>query len=366
MRDDLFRVASAAGCVGFGICAADPFTTEIAEVRARLAAGMSGRLGFTFADPELAGTPTRSFPWARSLVVVAFPYLPAAGDPGPPETTTARIARFAESDHYVGLGSALDSMAEILTGTGHRAETLADDSRLLDRAAAVRAGVGWWGKNTMVLVPPVGPWVLLGTVVTDADLPHDAAMARDCGTCSACLPACPTGALVAPGVLDARRCLAAWLQSSGVIPAEIRPFVGDRLYGCDDCLDACPPGTRVLRSATARRGRIDALEVLGADDASVLARFGRFYIPGRRPRYLRRNALVVLGNSGAEEALAAAAGYLGHPDWLLRSHAAWAVGRLGGPVALASLRTANRHETDQRVLGEITAAMLYARNGKLR
>ncbi len=358
MRDVLFRAASDAGCVGFGVCAADPFSSEIGAVRERKAAGMSGRLGFTFADPELAGTPTSSFPWARSLVVVAHPYLPEAGSPGPATTTTARIARFAESDHYSGLGAALDAISSILTHGGYRAEAMADDSRLLDRAAAVRAGVGWWGKNTMVLVPPVGPWVLLGTVVTDAYLPRDRPLARDCGKCSACLPACPTGALVAPGVLDARRCLAAWLQSPGVIPVDIRPAVGDRLYGCDDCLDACPPGTKVLRLAVSRRGRVDALELLAMDDATLLDAFGRFYVPGRRPRYLRRNALVVLGNSGVPEALAPVVGYLGHPDWLLRAHAAWAAGRLGGSIARASLRSAASGETDGRVGSEITAAMV--------
>ena len=234
---------------------------------------------------------------------------------------------------------------------------MADDARLIDRAAAVRAGVGWWGKSTMVLVPGSGPWVLLGSVVTDAVLSVDAPMQRSCGSCVACLPACPTGAIVEPGVLDARRCLARWLQAPGVIPRELRAAVADRLYGCDDCLDACPPGFRLAETAQEERGRFEVVDLLGLDDAGLLARFGHFFLPGRRPRYLRRNALVVLGNTGGSAAGSVAAGYLGHPDWLLRAHAAWALGRLRGAMAVPVLAAAARREPDPRVGEEIEHAL---------
>jgi epoxyqueuosine reductase len=243
-------------------------------------------------------------------------------------------------------------------GAGHRAAVLCDDSRLVDRPAAVRAGVGWWGKSTMVLAPGHGPWLLLGSVVTDAVLPADPPMGRDCGTCTACLPACPTGALVAPGVLDARRCLAALAQSPGTIPQEWRVAMGDRLYGCDACLEACPPGQRWLKVAGASgEGRVDLLEVLASSDPVLLERFGHFYLPGRQARYLRRNALVALGNSGGVGAVAAAADSLAGPDPLLRAHAAWALGRLGGPEAGAALRAAEGREPEATVREEIAAAL---------
>jgi epoxyqueuosine reductase len=296
-------------------------------------------------------------------VVVAWSYLPEAGSPGPPEAGTARIARFATKNHYDGLGRVLARIAATLRNQGHRAEPMADDNRLVDRAAAVRAGVGWWGKNTMVLAPGAGPWLLLGSVVTDAELPVSEPMVRDCGSCDACLPACPTGALVSPGVLDARRCLAYWLQAPGVIPLGLRRAIDDRIYGCDDCLEACPPGGRLLAGSAAARGRTSLLELLGSDDATLLDRYGHWYIPRRQARYLRRNALVALGNTGGPQAAAVAAGYLSHPDWLLRAHAAWAVGELGDELARDVLDAAAAGETHPEVRAEIDLAREAATAG---
>jgi epoxyqueuosine reductase len=268
------------------------------------------------------------------------------------------VARFSTEDHYAPLRAGLATLAGVLEGAGRRTAVLCDDSRLVDRAAAVRAGMGWWGRSTMVLAPGHGPWLLLGSVVTDAVLPADAPMARDCGTCDACLPACPTGALVAPGFLDARRCLAALAQSAGAIPRKWRTAMGDRIYGCDACLEACPPGGRSLAAAgVTGRGRVAILDILASDDATLLHRFAHFYLPGRQPRYLRRNALVALGNSGGPGAVECAAGFLAGPDPLLRSHAAWALGRLGGPAARAALQEADAGEADAAVAEEIALAL---------
>jgi epoxyqueuosine reductase len=274
---------------------------------------------------------------------------------------TGRIARFATEDHYRPLREALSRVAAALSGAGFRAEVLVDDGRLVDRAAAVRAGVGWWGKSTMVLAPGAGPWLLLGSVVTDARLPAERPMVRDCGTCTACIPACPTGALDVPGRLDARRCLSAIAQSPGVIPAEFRAAMGDRVYGCDDCLEACPPGRRLLEAAAVERGRVDLVEILAADDRTLLRRFSHFYVPRRRARYLRRNALVALGNAGGPAAVPVAAGFAGHPDPLLRAHAFWALGALGGPAALAALDAAAARERDPLAAAEAAAALEAAR-----
>jgi epoxyqueuosine reductase len=354
------EVASRAGFAGIGFCSADPFSETRRDLQARVAGGLHAGMRFTFGDPATACDVRRSFPWARSLVVGARSYLPAAGSPGPPAPGTGRIARFATEDHYAGLRSGLDAIAAQLTAAGHRAATLADDNRLVDRAAAVRAGVVWWGKNTMGLAPGAGPWLLLGSVATDAAFPASPPMQRDCGRCSACLPACPTGALVAPGVLDARRCLAHLLQAPGVIPRPLRAAVGDRIYGCDDCLEACPPGRRLLRRAADPRGRVDVAGLLSCDDRSLLARFGHFYIPRRRARFLRRNALVVLGNTGGRSAVAVASGYAAHPDPLLRAHAVWALGRLGGPLARAALARVAARGDEPMVAEEVAPALAAA------
>jgi epoxyqueuosine reductase len=187
----------------------------------------------------------------------------------------------------------------------------------------------------MVLSPKFGPWLLFGSVVTDAQLEPDQPMTRDCGTCSACLPACPTGALVAPGVLDARLCLAAWAQAPGIIPEPFRELMGDRLYGCDDCSEACPPGRPLLRRATKRRGRVDLEWLLRASDDRLLAAFGHWFIPRGQADVIRRNGLIAAGNSGREELARVVAPHTAHPNPMVAEHARWALHRLGGPVARA-------------------------------
>jgi epoxyqueuosine reductase len=220
----------------------------------------------------------------------------------------------------------------------------------VDREAARRAGIGWYGKNTNLLVPGQGSWFVLGGVVTDAPLPVASEPTADgCGACHRCLPACPTGALVAPGVLDARRCLAWLVQAPGVFPVDYRTALGGRLYGCDDCQEVCPENQAAERAALAAGGHgfepgpgdrptVDLLELLAAPDEELLARFGRWYIPGREARYLRRNALIALGNTadghdGAVEAALCRA--LADADPLVRAHAVWAAHRLGRGDLLA-------------------------------
>jgi epoxyqueuosine reductase len=360
----LHAAAAEAGLAAVGVASAAPFPEVRRAIEGQVAAGRHAGLGLTFSRPDRSTVPRASAPWAESLVVAAHAYLPGSGSPGPARPGTGRVARFATGDHYRLLRAGLAALAGVLERAGHRAMVLCDDSRLVDRAAAVRAGVGWWGRSSMVLAPGHGPWLLLGSVVTDAALPAGTPMARDCGTCTACLPACPTGALVAPGILDARRCLAALAQSPGPIPREWRSAMGDRLYGCDDCLEACPPGWSSLEGAGDRGGgRVGLLEILDLDDAALLGRFGHFYLPRREARYLRRNALVALGNSGGEGAVESARSYLAAPDALLRSHAAWALGVLGGPAARAALEPARRREIDPAVAEEITFALEGGRAG---
>ncbi|MCP4305296.1 MAG: tRNA epoxyqueuosine(34) reductase QueG [bacterium] len=359
-----------AGCAGFGVTGAEPFDAVADTIERRRAAGLAGNLQFTYKQPETATAVTHSFAWARSIVVVSWSYLPEAGSPGEPSPGVGRIARFATEDHYRGLREALASLQALVVGAGWRAEVLVDDDRLVDRAAAVRAGVAWWGKSSLVLDPRHGPWLLLGSLVTDADLPADEPMVRDCGTCDACMPACPTGAIVAPGVLDASLCLAHWMQVGGPIPVELRAPMGDRVYGCDDCLDVCPPGFKRLTDVAVGPGRVDLLELLATDDKTLLEKYSHFYVPRRRPRFLRRNAIVALANSIAQarqvgavsspataDAQAVLAGYLGDPDDLYRSHAAWAIGRIGGEQAVPLLQHQLGRERVDSVIVEIEAAL---------
>jgi epoxyqueuosine reductase len=267
------------------------------------------------------------------------------------------VARYAWTDHYAALRDALRAVAVRLHGDGWRAVVLADDNGLVDREAAHRAGLGWYGKNANVLLPGRGSWFVLGSVITDAALePAPAPAADGCGPCRRCLDGCPTHAIVAPGVVDARRCLAWLVQQPGPFPVEYRAALGDRIYGCDDCQEVCPPNRIARRAAVPADESVEAwvplVELLAASDDELLARHGRWYIAGRDPRWLRRNALLALGNvgDGADPRVAAVlAAYVAGPDPILREHAAWATRRSSSPSS-AALGPAPTRSARQSVL----------------
>ena len=333
--EGLHEVARAAGLDEIGIAGAEPFTETRAVIEARKAAGLHGGMHFTYGRPERSTDPEGALPGARSLIVAALSYRRRPPpDPGPNQ---ARVAAYQWDDGYERLRAGLGAVAAAVEASGWRAEVLADDNRLVDRAAAHRAGLGWFGRNTNLLLPGRGSWFLLGSVLTDAPLEPAAAPEPDgCGSCRRCLPACPTGAL-GDGVLDARRCLAWLLQATGSFPREHRVALGDRLYGCDDCQTVCPPNRREAARpgpAAAEPGRavVDVVELLAADDAALMQRYGHWYVPRRRPEYLRRNALVVLGNVGVgtdPRVAAALRTHLSHDEPMVVAHAVWAARRLG-------------------------------------
>jgi epoxyqueuosine reductase len=228
-------------------------------------------------------------------------------------------------------------VARQLKASGHRAVALLDDNALVDREVAHLAGIGWFGKNANILVPGVGSHVVLGSVITTAEYRHDEPVADGCGTCTRCLIECPTGAIVAPGVIDARRCLAWILQRPGSVPLEFREAIGDRIYGCDDCQDSCPPTVRLSRRHRSARDQtgpgqwVDVWDLLDSSDDDILERYGRWYIAGRDPRWLRRNALIVIGNTADPydpEVFRRLAPFLTSPDDVLAEHAGWARRRL--------------------------------------
>jgi epoxyqueuosine reductase len=320
-----------------GVAAAEPFLDTRAELHRRRAVGLHGGMAFTYRDPDRSTDPARSLDNARSLVVGALGYLRASPPrPGPEAAVPARVARYAWTDFYADLTGRLGAGAAVLRAAGYRTVVLTDQNALVDREAARRAGIGWYGRNANLLVRGQGSWFVLGSIVTDAPLVPSPAGRGGCGTCTRCIPACPTGAIVAPGVVDARRCLSWLLQATGSFPFEFREALGDRIYGCDDCQEACPPNRPAagagLPAAGAARAWVDAIELLDDDDAKVLAAAGRWYVAERNARYLRRNALVVLGNSADPHdprVLAAVARCLDHHDPLVRGHAVWAAARLG-------------------------------------
>ena len=318
-------------------------------------AGLAAGMGFTYRNPDRSTDPSRAVPGARSVVVGARSYLADDEPARPVDGVPARVGRYAWVDHYAPLREGLRAMARRLRAADERAVAFADDNAIVDREVAHRAGLGWFGKNANLLLPGAGSWFVLGCVITTATYPAaDGPVADGCGTCHRCLDACPTGAIVAPGIVDANRCLAWVLQRPGAIPVELRPAVGDRLYGCDDCQEACPPtvhlGRRHQRPLPAdAEAWVDALDLLDADDEALLARHGRWYIAGRDPRWLRRNALVILGNTADphdRRVLATLERYRDGGDDLLAEHARWAacaagVGPSGGGPGVKHLLVTN-------------------------
>ncbi|HSS08572.1 MAG TPA: tRNA epoxyqueuosine(34) reductase QueG, partial [Acidimicrobiales bacterium] len=286
---ELHQLGLDAGLDAVGIAPATPFHDTRRHLLERREAGLHGGMQFTYRNPTRATDPSHTVRDAAALVVGARHYL-RAGPQRKPGDPAARIARYSWRDHYQPLRDALQAIADRLQVDQYEARVVADDNALVDREAAYRAGLGWYGKNTNLLIPGRGSWFVLGAVITDAPLPSaERQVADGCGTCQRCLQACPTGAFIGPGVLDARRCLAWLLQASGVFPAEYRVALGDRIYGCDDCQEVCPVNIKATQHQPAPladrqdQSTADVLEMLDATDEELLKTYGRWYIPERQP-----------------------------------------------------------------------------------
>ena len=329
---DVEELRAIARLDALGITTAAPFLEARTALDERRHAGLHGGMAFTYRNPARSTTPTEAVEGARSIVVGALRYRRA--DAARPTHPSALVARYARHDHYTDLRNALGRVADRLRADGWRARVVVDDNALVDRAAAVRAGLGWYGKSSNVLLDGRGSWFVLGSVITDAPLgTTERAVPDGCGPCTRCIDACPTGAIVAPGVVDARRCLAWLVQQSGPFPMEHRRALGTRIYGCDDCQEVCPPNRTDDRRNPPPPGggaEVDLVDLLDASDDEVLARHGRWYIPARDPRYVRRNALVALGNAGdrSEPVLRTLRRYAAGDDALLAEHADWALAQL--------------------------------------
>ncbi|HVF33115.1 MAG TPA: tRNA epoxyqueuosine(34) reductase QueG [Acidimicrobiales bacterium] len=340
----LEQVGLEAGLDVVGVTTAEPFEATRRTLEQRKREGLHGGMQFTYRNPQRSTDPGQALPGARSLIVGARSYRRRTKDAANAHGAEAHrgaVARYSWIDHYADLRAALEAMADELRRAGWGARVLADDNALVDREAARRAGLGFYGKNTNLLLHGArGSEFVLGSVVTDASLPATVpAEDAGCGPCERCLPACPTGALIEPGVLDARRCLAWLLQAEGDFPPEHRQALGGRIYGCDACQDVCPPNRLEIRRRTppiaepGAEAEVDLVALLETeDDDELLRRFGRWYIARRDARYLRRNALIALGNvgdPGDDATRRAIRSHLDrHDDPMLQEHAAWAASQL--------------------------------------
>ncbi|HET9544846.1 MAG TPA: tRNA epoxyqueuosine(34) reductase QueG [Gaiellaceae bacterium] len=330
---ELARLGDELGLDALGAARPEPYADTERHIAARKARGLFADMRFTMAQPETSCHPESLLPGARSVVSAALSYYA----PGPePRADEGRLPRYTWSDRYAQLSEKLDELGRRLGGAYR---VLVDANAHVDREGAARAGVGFYGKNTLLITRRHGSWVVLGTLVTEADVEPSAPLALDCGSCRLCVDACPTGALDEPGTLDATRCLSYWTQSPQPIPEAYREPLADQVYGCDICQDVCP-----WNRGTERRHAGDPLpdgaeptvslaDWLTASEDELAARYDRLYVPRNDGRYLRRNALVAAGNSGDPSLLPLVERHAESGDELVRGHARWAAARLAGDAA---------------------------------
>lgn len=351
-----------------GFTSAEPFRRDERAAVERIRAGlMDGLPWYTEERVRSATHPEILLPGARSVISLAMSYLSGEREPDG-EGIEGKIARYAWGDDYHQLIKA--RLREFADGLGKRAgrpvktRLFVDDGPMNDRAAAERAGVGWFGKNTNILTTRHGSWVFLGQVITDLELRPDAPLLKNCGECVRCIEACPTGAIVAPYVIDNRRCISfLTIELRGAIPMEMRPLVGDWIFGCDICQDVCPVNSDVRESVEpAFRQRHDfaaprLLPLLDLDDEGFRERFRNSPVKRTKLTGLLRNVCVALGNIGDRRSVPALARTLLTADPMVRRHAAWALGRIGGAEAVKALSSAVHVQTDPEVLGEIESAL---------
>lgn len=294
------------------------------EFRRWLNEGRHGDMEWMARNPERRATPTQVLPEARRVLAFGLNYY----QPEPPRR--GRIAKYAlGKDYHKVLVKKLKRICELLRAEGGVNRPYVDTGPLLEKPVAALAGLGWQGKNTMLLNEREGQWLFLGFILTSLPLPADEPVADRCGSCTRCIDVCPTGAITAPYRLDARKCISyLTIEHKGPIPEEYRRLIGDHLYGCDDCLDICPWNKwarRTSEDAFAPRAYPDLRDMLTMDDEAFHAAFAGSPVRRlKRPRWLR-NVCVVLGNIGTEADLPALRAAAKEADPLIAEHAAWAV-----------------------------------------
>jgi epoxyqueuosine reductase len=368
-REQAVELKAAALSLGFDLVGIAPAVTPVgfARLQGWLAEGFAGEMQYLPRRETAYEHPQHVLPGVRSVVMVAVNYKTV--DPPACGPNAGRVARYAwgAGDYHDSLKERLQRLADWLHAreSGCRTRCAVDTAPLLERDFAQLAGLGWFGKNTLLMHKRAGSFLLLGALLTNVELePDEPHHTSHCGTCTRCLDVCPTAAFPAPYVLDARKCISyLTIELKGPIPSELRSGVGEWLFGCDLCQDVCPWNRKSPRSddpafqPQADLAPADALALLRMTAAEFRVRFRDS--PLSRPGWtgLRRNAAIVLGNRGDEAALPALIAALDDAEPVVRGAVAWALGRLRAATALAALRARRDVEDNPDVLAEIDAAL---------
>jgi epoxyqueuosine reductase len=332
---ELRRLGDELGLTAVGAAPAEPYDETERHIREGRARGLFADMRFTMARPEVSCHPERALAGAKTVISAALAHAARGSRPGADE---GRLPRYTWRDEYDALRRKLEELGRRLGGAYR---VFVDSNDHVDRVGAVRAGVGFQGKNTMLITPTHGSWVVLGTLITDLAIEPTSPLELDCGSCRLCIDACPTGALDDPGVLDATRCLSYWTQAPAQIPEPYREDLGDMVYGCDICQEVCPWNRAIekheitggLEESTSTTPTVSLRDWLTRDGSELVAEFDRLYVPRNDPRWLRRNALVAAGNVGSPALTSTVERYRDDEDPILRETAEWALARMAERAA---------------------------------
>jgi epoxyqueuosine reductase len=350
--DPKIRILDLAHQVGFDSCrvaACEP-PAHANEFKSWLEKGAHGEMQYLSRGQEKRSDPQNILPGAKSIIVLALNYFqPVDGNASPGRspannlaagtaapTTNGRIARYAwGKDYHDVIDAKLNKIDELLREFGGKQKCYVDTGPILERDYAAEAGIGWHGKSTMLINQKLGTWFFLAEILTTLELVPDPPARDRCGTCERCIKACPTGAITGPHQLDARRCISyLTIELKGAIPLELRSFVGDRIFGCDDCLEACPwnrfanasrESALAVRESTVGFALRDYLRL---SDAEFRNLFRDSPIKRIKRRGFLRNVCVALGNVGTVDDLAALKDAAADPEPLIAEHAKWAIERI--------------------------------------
>lgn len=341
------RLKFEANSLGFDLVGIAPATEAdgLHRLRDWLARGFAGEMTYLHRLGGACSDPSSILPGVRSVVMVAMNYKPANESEEPGRSPhTARVARYARgADYHDVLRQRLTRLLDWLQSVvpDARGRAVVDTAPLLERDFARRAGLGWFGKNTMLIHRKLGSYFFLGALLLDLELPADSAhQTSHCGTCTACLDACPTAAFVEPGVLDARRCLSyLTIELRREVPADMRPAMTDWLFGCDICQEVCPwnrkspAGTEPTLQARDDLENIDLFELFAMTEEAFRKEFKPTSLWRARRRGLLRNAALILGNRGDREALPVLRNACNDPDEVVREAVQWAIAQIDGKPA---------------------------------
>jgi epoxyqueuosine reductase len=366
LKAALAQAAQAQGFNAVGIARPDSIPQAAENLRAFLDAGVHGDMAWLADKAQWRGNPLTMWPHVRSVIMLGVNYGP---DEDPLAVLQQRsrggISVYARGgDYHDVIKPRLKALGRwLIERAGGDVKVFVDTAAVMEKPLAAAAGIGWQGKHTNLVSRQFGSWLFLGAIFTTLDLPPDTSEDDHCGNCRACLDICPTAAFPAPYRLDARRCISyLTIEHKGAIPRELRALIGNRIYGCDDCLAVCPwnkfavAGHEAKLAARAELRAPALADLVRLDDTAFRALFAKSPVKRiGRARFIR-NVLIAIGNSGDPSLAGAAEGLLDDPSPLVRGAAIWALGRLD-PARLERTAVAQRaRETDPDVMAEWTAS----------